>query len=96
MLRENNYLTLTSISTLNRNIRAMRPEFGFDTALLTGLKEKHSVFPVNEQVRNPCYQNTEGEQEEILFNAMGENMKPFIIMRGKHLKHEWFAGLSED
>jgi len=49
MLRENQYLPLPSMSTLNRSIRAMRPEFGFDKALLTGLKEKLAQFPLNER-----------------------------------------------
>lgn len=49
MLRENQYLPLPSMSTLNRNIRALRPEFGFDKALLTGLKEKLAQFPLNER-----------------------------------------------
>jgi hypothetical protein len=49
MLRDNCFLPLPSISTLNRSIKAMRPEFGFDKALCAGLTEKLSHFPVNER-----------------------------------------------
>jgi len=44
MLRENGYLPLPSVATLNRTIKAMRPEFGFDKALAAGLTEKLSSF----------------------------------------------------
>lgn len=44
MLRENGYLPLPSIPTLNRTIKAMRPQFGFDKALAAGLTEKLSNF----------------------------------------------------
>ena len=45
MLRTNGYLLLPSISTLNRSIKAMRPEFGFDKVLFEGLRTKLSGFP---------------------------------------------------
>jgi hypothetical protein len=46
LLRDNSYLPLPSISTLNLAIKAMRPEFGFDNALCAGLKEKLSSSPI--------------------------------------------------
>ena len=49
MLRTNGYLPLPSISTLNRSIKAMRPEFGFDKVLFEGLRTKLSGFPQNER-----------------------------------------------
>lgn len=49
LLRDNSYLPLPSISTLNLSIKAMRPEFGFDKALCAGLKEKLSSFPMFER-----------------------------------------------
>ena len=48
MLRENGYLPLPSINTLNNSIKSMRPEFGFDKALFAGLAEKLACFPRNE------------------------------------------------
>lgn len=48
-LRNNGYLPLPSISTLNRSIKTLRPEFGFDRALSAGLSEKLKSFPVAER-----------------------------------------------
>jgi len=49
MLRDNGYLPLPSIGTLNVKIKALRPEFGFDTTLCAGLKKKLEGFPRNER-----------------------------------------------
>ena len=49
MLRENGILPLPSIDTLNRAIRNLRPEFGFDKTLITALTEKLKGFSLNER-----------------------------------------------
>jgi len=43
MLRENGYLPLPSISTVNRTIKAMHPQFGFDKALAAGLTDEIQI-----------------------------------------------------
>ena len=49
MLRIAKYLPLPSIDTLNRHIKAMRPEFGFDKTLFECLKTNLVNFPRNER-----------------------------------------------
>ena len=49
MLRANGLLPLPSITTLNRSIKSMRPDFGFDKALFAGLKLKLEEFPRKER-----------------------------------------------
>jgi hypothetical protein len=49
MLRENGFLPLPSICTLNRAIRSLRPEFGFDPTLLDALTAKLSQFELKER-----------------------------------------------
>lgn len=49
MLRNNGYLPLPSLSTLNRAIQNLRPEFGFDNTLFDALKDKLSNFELNER-----------------------------------------------
>ena len=43
MLRENGYLPLPSIPTVNRAIKAMHPQFGFDKALAAGLTDEIQI-----------------------------------------------------
>ena len=49
LLRTQNYLPLPSISTLNRSIRNLTPDFGFDSSICAALAEKLKAFPVAER-----------------------------------------------
>jgi Transposase protein len=49
MLKDNIYLPLPSLSTLCRTIQKLKPEFGFNQHLFTGLSAKLKDLPANER-----------------------------------------------
>lgn len=49
MLRQQGYLPLPSVATLNRSIQNLRPEFGFDRTLCNALGEKLKAFSAAER-----------------------------------------------
>jgi Transposase protein/THAP domain len=49
MLREQGYLPLPSVTTLNRHIQNLRPEFGFDRTLCHALTEKLKAYTIAER-----------------------------------------------
>lgn len=50
MLRTDMYLPLSCVATLNRHIKSMQPQFGFDKTLCTSLTKKNlKQFPLVER-----------------------------------------------
>ena len=66
----------------------------------TGLQDYFVPQKVIGEVGKPCYQATASEKGETTtiiaaFNAMGNYVKPLVIMRGKRLKAEWLEAIPD-